>query len=314
MTLTPETTSTLSAGMPTYFDPKVIKTLEPRREMANLCTTKVIPANRGKIVSFLTYARISADPTALPEGTSPSSTALTTSAVTCQLSAWARAVEIEDFVVGTVVDPVVENTQLRLAEAGLDTIDILIRNEITANATAIYTGSVTALSAISSATTMSMGDVRKAVATLESNFADPMSDGYYHLVIHPYQKYDLMSATAVTEFHDIFKFTDTSPVKKAEIGTVYNTKVFMSQNVKTTTSGTSASARAVYAAIAGADALAQVSLKKGGGLIEKFYQEPQFGVADPGKQFHMVGVKIPFFVPKIIRPASIRQIITGSSL
>ena len=314
MTLTPETTTTLSAGLATYFDPKVLKTLEPKREHANLCTPKVVPENAGKTVSFLTYSRLSGSTTALTEGTSPSSTAMTTTATTATMSAWAACSEIEDFVVGTVCDDVVANVQKRLAECGLNVIDLLIRNAITAGSTKQYASAAGALSAIDDSDNIDMGEIRLALRTMETAFADPMSDGFFHCVIHPYQKYDLLAQTATGEWNDIHKYTEASPLKTAELGTAYGVKFYGSSNVYTTTSGTSASHTAYYAALAGRDGIASISLKRGGGQIQKFYKEPQFGVADPGAQFHMAGIKIPFFVPKVINASEVLSIVTGATV
>lgn len=315
MSFTPETTTTLSAGMPTYFDPEVLDVLRPARHFGELTTRKSIPENAGKTISFLRYTRIPGSTTALTEGTAPNSTALTTSAITATLSAWAGFVVLEDFVVKTVVDPVVVNTQKELMDSGLNIIDLLVRNQITAGGTNFFVNGKSALTGIASGDTLDMTDIRKVLRTLENANVPKFKENRYHAVIHPYQKYDLTALTAAGEWNDIHKYTDAQKAMamQDEMGEAYNIRFMVSTNCLTTTSGTSAATTAYYGAVAGRDAIASVSLKSGGGKPVKFIAEPTLSLDDPAKQFWIASVKIPFLVPKVLEQSRVISLISAAT-
>ena len=315
MSFTPETTTTLSAGMPTYFDPEVLSVLRPSRHFGELTTRKNIPENAGKIISFLRYTRAAGSTTALTEGTAPNSSALTTSAITATLSAWGRFHVLEDFVVKTVVDDAVKNAQKELMDTGLDTIDLLIRNQITAGGTNFFANGKSALTGIASGDTLDMTDIRKVQRALENGNVPYFKEGRYHAVIHPYQKYDLAALTAAGEWNDIHKYTDAqkSMLMDGEMGEAYNIRFMVSTNCLTTATGTSAGTTAYYGAVAGRDAIASVSLKSGGGRPVSYVKEPEVTLDDPIKQFWIVSLKIPFLVPKVLEQARVYNLVSAAT-
>lgn len=315
MSFTPETTSTLTAGMPTYFDPEVLSVLRPRRHFGELTTSKIIPENMGKIVSWTRYSKLGSNTTALTEGTSPNSTAQTTTAVTAQLSAWAHFSVIEDFLVKTVADDVIKHAHYELMDDGFNIIDLLTRNAITAGGTNYFANGKAALTGIATGDTLAMTDVRKVLRVMERAFVPYFKENRYHAIIHPDQKYDLLTLTAAGNWNDIYKYTDAQKAMAMddEMGEAYNIRFMVSTNCLTTATGTSASTTAFYGAVAGKDALASVSLKSGGGRPQRFAQEPTVSTQDPGKQFWTLSVKIPFFVPKVLEAARVINIVSAAT-
>jgi N4-gp56 family major capsid protein len=297
--------------MPTYFSADVLKVLRPRLEFQNLSTKINLPENAGDTISLLKYTRMAGSTTALTEGTPTSGATLTTTATTAEVSSWAQFITLTDESVRCVVDNVVKNASEELLQQGMDTIDLLYRNAATA-ATKVYAAAVTALTGIVATSVMSMTDVRKMERRLDTAMASKFSDGFYRWIIHPYQKYDLLSATAVGEWNDIKKYTESGFAKNAEIGNAYGFRFYVSQNAYTTTSGTSASNTAYYSAVAGAEAIAGITMK-GGGAPKKYYSPPQHSVADPNKNLHLISVNIPFLVPKIISSTAIYAYVSGAT-
>lgn len=313
MSFTPETTATLTAGMPTYFDPKALDYLKPKRHFGELTTAKVIPDNSGKIVSWLRYTKVAGNTSALTEGTAPNSKAMTTSAITATLSAWSEFSVLEDFFVKTVVDDALKNVAGVLMDAGLDTIDLLVRNQITAGGTNFFANGNTALTQIGADDTLDMTDIRKVQRDLENGNVPTFGDGFYHSVIHPSQKYDLLALTAAGEWNDIHKYTNARPAMKGELGDAYGIRFMSSTNCLTTTSGTSVSTTAYYGAVAGKDAIASASLKTGGGRPVKFQGRLPLSLDNPAMQFHMMSVKIPFLVPKVLEQVRIMSLVSSAT-
>lgn len=316
-TQTPDTTSTLSNLMSTFYDKKLLAILTPQLIYDKLTVEKVIPENAGKSVIWNRFTREAGTTTAFTEGTVPDSSQRTTTQVSTTVAGYGDYYVISDLLKRTATDDELAAMLKTCAHQAKDTIDLLIRNACTAGGTSFFANGNTALTGIGNDDVATMSDLRKIVRQLEGNDVPQFEDGFYHAIIHPHQKYDITNTTAVAEWHDISKYTDlgVKNIYRGELGSAYGVRIMMTSNVFKTTTGTSASATAYYAHVAGDEAVARVSVTEGGGTPKMFRHEPgKGGLSDPLGQLWTVGWTIPTFASKVLEATRIYNWITGATV
>lgn len=313
-TLNTNTLSTLTALAATFYDKKALSVLRPNLKFQELTMAKNIPQNSGNVVQFFRYTRVPGVTTAVTEGTVKNGTALTTSTVTAQLASYYDYTVMSDLIDLLGIDDAVESAVTEMAKMGADTYDLLIREAITAGATNHFANGNTALTQIGVDDIMKMVELRKVNRKLKAANVPEFSDGWYRILIHPHQEYDLKALTTVGEFNDIHKYTNNEPLLRGEVGRAEGFKIMVSTNVKTTTTGTSASATAYYAAASGDMSTATIGVGKGAGKPYTFISKPgEGGVFDPGRQYWTIVFKIDALAVKVLEAARIYNVITGAT-
>ena len=128
------------------------------------------------------------------------------------------------------IDPVILETSRILGEHAGKMIDILIRDEITANATADYAGGAEADTDIDTTNDkISYADLVQDVALLQANGALPAENGYYPVIIHPYSWATLMQDTT---FVALFTREGGEAIRSGLIGRVLNCELYTTYNAK----------------------------------------------------------------------------------
>jgi N4-gp56 family major capsid protein len=163
-------------------------------------------------------------------GTGISPTSRTVAATVSQYTAF---LTISDFLTDTAIDPLVENhADLLGYQAGLS-VDTITRNVIDAESSST---NQTLLSAF-----FRVADLRNSRHALQAIDVQPMEDGQFYCILHPYVSYDLVNDPAAGGLADIVKYTDPkgSPLVKYEdrglITSVAGVRVVESTNVFTQT-------------------------------------------------------------------------------
>jgi N4-gp56 family major capsid protein len=280
-----------------------------------LTIPKTIPRNFGKTITFNRYTREAGITAALTEGTTPDSSQRTTTQVTASVSGYGDYYVVSDLLELTAIDDQVQSMIKTSAHQAADTLDLLIRNAITADATDFFANANTALSDIGSDDVMTLSDARKILRTLENSNVPRFSDGFYRAIIHPFQKFDVLNATAVTEWHDVVKYTNNvNRAFRGELGEAYGIRFMGTTNVFNTTTGTSANATAYYAAVAGDEGVASISVTQGSGKPKMFRGKAgEHGIEDPLQQKIVVGWKVLAYVAKVLESARVINWITGAT-
>lgn len=296
------TTATLPANLPSEYYRKVLLTvMDETLQFYPLGEKTSLPKNSGKVVKWLIYTKLSDATTALVEGVPPTDTALTTTNVTATVSQYGAYTKISDLLEATAIDPVVKSAMERMAKQASKTIDTLCRNELDSNLPNQFANGKANLAATGSNDVLTSKEFLKAVITLQKNSVDPNTGSDYIGIIHPANKGDLMNDTNIGSWVDLNKYMDPGSKRafNGEAGKVFETRILISQNISSTTSGTLGSATVYSCPVLGIEAFGVVSLDNK--TVETF-QKPagSAGALDPLNQVGTVGWKSLGFVPKYL--------------
>ena len=239
MAYSPATNLTTSAGLPhvqvTYYKKKALDRLQKKFLFRNACMSDMIPKQEGRTVQWFRYFNLSANTTPSAEGTVGTGISPTSRVVSATVSQYTAFLTISDFLADTAIDPLVENhADLLGYQAGLS-VDTITRNVIDAESAST---NQTLLGSY-----FRVADLRNARHALQAIDVQPMDDGNFYCILHPYVSYDLVNDPAASGLADIFKYNTNvkdSPLVQYEdrgtITTVAGCKVVESTNVYTQTS------------------------------------------------------------------------------
>lgn len=178
------------------------------------------------------YESLSAVTTSLTEGVTPdeqSAPDLTVLTVTPSwYGAWLQFTQKLDV---TGYDNILAEMSAILGEQAGLSVDTLIRNHLTANASVRYAGSAAARTDIDQTDdAITYADVVKTIAVLEAQNARPVEGGFYVAIIHPHSWAKLMRDST---FLGLFqRETGSSPLRSGLMGVILNCRVYISSNAR----------------------------------------------------------------------------------
>lgn len=212
------TSSTLSADLQTYFSRKLLIQAKYKTVLDQFAYVEKIPSNSSKTISFTQYADLTPTTTPLTEGTAPTDTQLSSSAITATVDQLGAFVTLTDLAQLTVKHPVTQKTTELLGVQAARSYDRMVNSVVVAGTNVVYAGGQTARANIAATNYLTFGEVRKAVALLRNNGAMEFDDGNFVLVIDPSVEADLMTDTT---FQSVV-FRQSVPAKQNELykGTV----------------------------------------------------------------------------------------------
>lgn len=238
MAYNPASNLTTSPGLPhvqvTYYKKKALDRLQKKFVFRDACMKDMVPKQEGRTVQWFRYFNLSANTTPSAEGTVGTGISPTSRTVAATVSQYTAFLTLSDFLVGTAIDPIVDNhAELLGYQAGLS-VDTITRNVIDNESSST---NQTLLSAF-----FRVADLRNSRSQLQAIDVQPFEDNQFLCFIHPYVSYDLVNDPAAGGLADIFKYTapkDTPLVRYEDRGfvtSVAGVKVVESTNVYTQTS------------------------------------------------------------------------------
>ena len=275
--------------------------------------------NPGASITFTVFADLAAATTELGEAEDVTPVSMSDSQVTVTLKEYGNAtvttakLRAASFL---PVDPVA--AQAVGYNAGLS-IDTIARDVLQAGDNVLYAtgGAVdpTSRTTINADDTLTITDIRKAVAQLRSANV-PTINGNYVGFIHPDVQFDLMSVTDAAGWRDAYKYTDATPLLNGEIGQIDGVRFIASPRAPlfanaSNNSGASGTIDSYGTLIMGRQALA-----KGISLGGEYGAQPTivYGtVTDLLKRFRPVGWKH-FVGYSVFRQEALRLIESASSI
>lgn len=189
------TSTTLAADLQTYFSKKLLMQAQYQTKLDQFGYTEKIPSASSKTISFTQYADLAVATTPLAEGTAPTDTALSSSAITAVIDQLGAFVTLTDLAELTVKHPVVQKTTELLGVQAARSYDRTINSVIVAGTSVIYQGTNAARTDIGAGEVLTFSEVKKAVAQLRNNGAQEFADGNFVLVVDPSVEADLMGDT-----------------------------------------------------------------------------------------------------------------------
>jgi N4-gp56 family major capsid protein len=181
----------------------------------------------------------------LDEGNTPNEHAAPTITVVTMTPSWYGAwIKYTDKLVMTAFDPAVSEISALLGEQAGLSVDTLVRNAITANATKDYAGSATSRATLDKANDLvTFEDIVQNVAELETQNARPLEGPFYIVIMHPHTWATLMQdATFVT----LFTREGGGSIRSGFVGTILNLKLYVTSNAREYVDGGQNSTEDVY--------------------------------------------------------------------
>lgn len=304
------TTADMSVTMKTFYDTALLENARETMVFTELGDKQPMKGNTVEWRKFNTFAKAM---TPLTEGVIPTGQNFGMTAISAQTAQYGDYVAVTDRLEMEAYDDVIFGATEEMGAAEGETFDTLTRNVLVAGNSKVFAPKIDAQGAETPVT--SRGDldatailtpklVAQVATWLKKNKA-PKINGYYVMVIHPSQAYDLRQSAEWKEFH---KYDDVAPIYNGEIGTLHGIRFIESNNVKVYKA--SESAPATYAAIAlGAKAFGVLD-PAGEGMEMIIKDKSQVG--GPLNQFSTIGYKF-CHGAKILYQERLLRVETGSS-
>lgn len=203
------------------FLPRITNTRVYGRDLQK----KSLPAHNGKRVVFNKMNPFAIDTTPLKEGVTPDGQLIVTSTLSATVKPYGKYTALTDEIDWAVIDGFKQNASIRLGDQAHDTIEAITKYALGCGTNVQYTGSNVSRSTIAATDVLTYAAIKKAVRTLEKNQAKPFADGFYHAIIGPETKFDLMGDQM---WIDIAKYQDSHNLEYGEVGKMYKVKFFES--------------------------------------------------------------------------------------
>lgn len=166
------------------------------------------------VVTWTTYADLAVATTALTEGVAPTDNALTISVESASASQYGNTVAISDLAALENPHNLIRVASDNLADNAARTIDVLVRDIVTAGASVIYSSGA-ARSAVPASAVLNGTLVKRMVEELGAGNVRPFPNGNYRMIIHPRQAADLQRDSATAGYVDIFKYSEMASALNA---------------------------------------------------------------------------------------------------
>jgi N4-gp56 family major capsid protein len=320
----PTVASVVSSGLAAYpsvyFDRVATESIHSNLALYNVLEQKTMPDRSGVVLQIFDHSKMSANTTAVTEGTPFAGQAVTQNTRQITLSQYADYISISDKVDKTqLIDQGKANSEL-LGYRGALSVDNLIAAVLDTQAN----GSAAARKDLASGSYLTASVMRTAAFTLRGNDIKPKASGNFMAVAHALTSFDLINDSAAGGFQDLFKYTngnkaglvggissnkDGSPNMVASIGGV---DVYESNTVTSYATWASGTHTAYATYVVGKDAIFGASLGKTALGQKNFSVEykryDQGNSLDPAGLIRAASV-YNFFFGCAVRPGSINGFI-----
>lgn len=293
------TTSGLSGLMSTFYDKVFLERAKAELRHDFGATVKKAAMNQGKSIIFNRLTPLALITSALTEAQNPSAVDMTTTQVTATLAEYGTYTNVGSLFKMTSIDEdLKEHVDVHGQNAG-ESIDNLLRLELSANATRQLVNTVAEVSSTSGthmSDTITGLEIRRAVRTLKLNKAPRFPGALYRGVMAPQVSMDLMGNS---EWLDAHRYTTSDAIERGVVGKLHGVEFVETNQPTVNLSGgfstsTTNVANVYETYIFGRGAYAMVSLDS--------FDAPKIYVKNPGSNstdnpldlFSTVGWKMPF--------------------
>lgn len=279
------TSTTLAADLQTYFSKKLLTQAKVKTVLDQFGVKENIPSHSSKTISFTQYADLAVATSPLTEGTAPTDTQLSSSAITATIDQLGAYVTLTDIAELTVKHPVTQKTTELLSNQAAKSYDRVINSTVVAGTAVVYPGAIASRANVTATSYLTFAEIRKAVALLRNNGASEFDDGNFVLVVDPSVETDLMADTTFQNTVQRNNLGTGSENYKGIITKFAGVTVVRSNNIPTITSTTTVHTSYLF----GQNAYAITDLQS-----LQMYKEGPGGVSDPLHQKMTFGWKVGF--------------------
>lgn len=290
--------ATLSTAT-TNFDSTVVALVSRRLEAALRARyPHAMPGNfvNGEVMAdgfnsltYVAYADLSAQTTALTEGTAPVAQTLAIAVDQATATQVGGVVEITDLAVVQSPHRLITVAADKVADQAAKTVDILVREILAAGASVQYSSGA-ARSALAASDVITGALVKKMVALLKKEDVPSFGDGFYRAVLSPDSEYDIQTDTANGGWMDANKYTDAMPLLTGETGRYGGVRFQISSTAKVFATAGASSANVHSAFFFGPDSYVLGDMQS----LRTYFVSPGGDHTDPLAQKALIGWKIAF--------------------
>ena len=155
------------------------------------------------------WAPLQAHTVPLEEGIPPLSDKGSVEKYELEAKQYGRYMEFSDKVDFAVVDPVLAHYTKEYSLVAVETLDLLARETLFANANPYYAGGATNFEELTVDSKPNMTDLRNIVLSMKRRLVKPRSNGRYHVIGSPEFYYDMISDPTVEKYMSYNNTTST---------------------------------------------------------------------------------------------------------
>lgn len=293
-------TAGLAATIPIYYKRQTLDWVKASLRYDNFGMPDSIPLRNGTQLIWTRYdvMATSAAPTALTEGVTPASAAMSSTNITATMAEYGTYTLKSTYLLKTAFDEQINQASKQLSYKASRDIDSLCRDMLSAGLVSgsggnyIVAGNLTAasgLAEVANTNVIQAVDMLASQTKLHNAAAPPFfSNGDYGAVLASPCLYDLRSDTSAGGWIDINKYNNQNVIINGESGKVHGVRITDTQNYYSTSTGTSASGSAFFNYVFGEGSFGTVKLgMEDVDMIIKLAEKS--GTEDPLNQRNSIG-------------------------
>jgi N4-gp56 family major capsid protein len=290
------TVSTAPATRPSAYYDKVLMTILRQTEFGfdKFAQKKQIPQGNGRTVNYRKLGKLAPALTPLTEGITPDGETASKTNITGTVEQYGSYMSFSDRVDFEEIDPVIEGYSVEQGYQAKETVDIIIREILSAGTNVRYAGGRVSTATITATDVFKIRDARKIVRTFKKNFIKPVTpNGDYIAFISPDTAFDIMDDPDFQKMMDYGG--NVKPMMDNEIGRMHRVRYVEVLNAKImTTKGVGGID--VHASIfIGKDAFGTTEISGQGAVKTIVKGLGSAGTADPLDQRKTIGWKLNAF-------------------
>ena len=254
---------------------------------------KAIPQGNGRTVNFRKLGQLEPALTPLTEGVTPDGATASKTNITATVEQYGDYMSFSDRVNFEEIDPVIKGYTVEQGYQAKETLDIIVREILSAGTNVFYAGGKTSRAELGAANVFTIRDARKIVRFFKKNHVKPLVGNDYACFISPDTAFDIMDDPDFEKAMDYGG--NVQPMMSNEIGRIFQVRYYEVTNNKVF-SGAGAGGIDVHAAIfMGRNAYGVTEISGNGNVKNITKSLGSAGTADPLDQRQTIGWKINSF-------------------
>lgn len=237
------TTADITQAINVFYNRTLLENARPFLPHSMFAQMKPLPANNGTTVKFRRYGVLAINTTPLSEGITPTGKKLSHTDITTTVEQYGDFVILTDKLLFTTLDPVLTQAAKELGHQAGQSLDVIIRDIITAGTNVQYANGQANRAAITSADKLDSAEIKLAVRTLKRLNAERVTemvkpdmgsnttpvDAAYVAIVHPDATYDLQE---IANFVTTEKYANKANVMPHEVGKMHEVRFIESTYAK----------------------------------------------------------------------------------
>ncbi|MEC0231178.1 N4-gp56 family major capsid protein [Paenibacillus alba] len=285
----------LSAENATFYQTAMLDRLTPELFFMNYGDKKNIPKRKGATANWRRLNNLAVSTTAITEGVTPDGVDLSITPVNATVQVYGNWTKIGEFIDLVGLDPLMTETAELMGENAGQSMDIIVRDIITAGTNVTYANGKASRVTVAAADKITAADILRLRRTMKKNKVKPIKlpDGSmgYLMFVSPDVALDLMQ---MQEWKDQNTYVNTDNRKNGELGKLYGVYFLEAVNVSIDPTGGAASIPVHLNLMIGAGAYGVPDVEGSSKPEIIVHTAGSSGVADPLNQFNTVAWKSVF--------------------